>query len=131
MHVCPQLQAGVFCRVKACAAAISQRCPGLQVQHIHSLLPAALQKRRALRCKLLPLGLCGQWAVGGTLAIQPHKHLRLLQGDRNGAAPDADALLFQPELPGTALPGKQTVDLGLLRGQGRIARHGMQNTALL
>ena len=30
-----------------------------------------------------------------------------------------------------ALPGKQTVYFGLLRGQGRIARYGVQNTALL
>ena len=131
MHVCPPLRAGVFCWVKARNAAASQRCPGLQVQHIHALLPAALQKCGALRRKLLPLRLRGQWAVGGTLAVQPHKHLRLLQGDRNGAAPDADALSFQPELPGAALPGKQPVDLGLLGGQGRIARYGVQNTALL
>ncbi len=81
MHVCPQLRADVFCWVKACAAAIPQRCPGLQVQHIHALLPAALQKCGALRRKLLPLRLRGQWAVGGALAVQPHKHLRLLQGD--------------------------------------------------
>lgn len=54
-----------------------------------------------------------------------------LQGDRNDAAPDADAFPFQPELPGVALPGKQPVDLGLLQGQGRIARYGVQNTALL
>ena len=131
MHVCPPLRAGVFCWVKACAAAAPQRFPGLQVQHIHALLPAALQKRSALRRQLLPLRLRGQWAVGGTLAVQPHKHLPLLQGDRNGAAPDADALPFQPELPGVALPGKQPVDLGLLQGQGRIARYGVQNTALL
>ena len=131
MHVCPPLRAGVFCWVKARNAAASQRCPGLQVQHIHALLPAALQKCGALRRKLLLLRLRGQWAVGGTLAVQPHKHLRLLQGDRNGAAPDADALPFQPKLPGAALPGKQPVDLGMLRGQGRIARYGVQNTALL
>ena len=111
MHVCPQLRAGVFCWVKTCAAAVSQRCPGLQVQHIHALLPAALQKRRALRRKLLLLRLREQRAVGGTLTVQPHKYLRLLQGDRNGAAPDADALPFQPELPGAALFGKQTVCL--------------------
>ena len=81
MHVCPPLRAGVFCWVKARNAAASQRCPGLQVQHIHALLPAALQKCGALRRKLLPLRLRGQWAVGGTLAVQPHKHLPLLQGD--------------------------------------------------
>ena len=81
MHVCPQLRAGVFCWVKACAAAIPQRCPGLQVQRIHALLPAALQKRGALCRELLLLRLRGQRAVGGALAIQPHKHLRLLQGD--------------------------------------------------
>ena len=81
MHVCPPLRAGVFCWVKACAAAAPQRCPGLQVQHIHALLPAALQKCGALRRKLLPLRLRGQWAVGSALTVQPHKHLRLLQGD--------------------------------------------------
>ena len=116
MHVCPPLRAGVFCWVKACAAAIPQRCPGLQVQHIHALPPAALQKRGTLHRKLLPLRLRGQWAVGGTLAVQPHKHLPLLEGDRNGAAPDADVLPFQPELPGAALPGKQPENLGLFRG---------------
>ena len=81
MHVCPQLRADVFCWVKACAAAIPQRCPGLQVQRIHALLPAALQKRGALCRELLLLRLCRQWAVGGALAVQLHKHLRLLQGD--------------------------------------------------
>ena len=116
MHVCPQLRAGVFCWVKTCAAAVPQRCPGLQVQRIHALLPAALQKRGALCRKLLLLRLRGQRAVGGTLTVQPHKHLRLLQGDRNGAAPDADALPFQPELPGAALPGKQPENFGLFRG---------------
>ena len=125
------MRADVFCWVKARNAAALQRCPGLQVQHIHALLPATLQKRSALRRQLLLLRLRGQRAVGGTLAVQPHKHLPLLQGDRNGAAPDADALPFQPELPGAALPGKQPVDLGLLRGQGYISRHGMQNAALL
>ena len=114
MHVCPPLRADVFCWVKTCAAAVPQRCPGLQVQHIHALLPASLQKRRALCCKLSLLRLRRQRAVGSALTIQTHKHLRLLQGDRNGAAPDADALPFQPELPDTALSGKQTVDLGLL-----------------
>ena len=131
MHVCPQLRAGVFCWVKTCAAAVPLRCPGLQVQHIHALLPAALQKHRALRRKLLLLRLRGQRAVGGTLTVQPHKYLRLLQGDRNGAAPDADALPFQPELPGAALFGKQTVDLGRRRGLKRITHHSVQNTALL
>ena len=116
MHVCPQLRADVFCWVKACAAAIPQRCPGLQVQRIHALLPAALQKRGALCRELLLLRLCRQWAVGGTLTVQPHKHLRLLQGDRNGAASNADALPFQPELPGAALPGKQPENFGLFRG---------------
>ena len=76
------------------------------MQHIHALLPAALQKRCTLRRKLLLLRLRGQRAVGSALTVQPHKHLRLLQGDRNDAAPDADALPFQPELPGAALPGK-------------------------
>ena len=78
MHVCPQLRADVFCWVKVCAAAAPQRCPCLQVQRIHALLPAALQKRGALCRKLLLLRLRGQRAVNGTLTIQPHKNLRLL-----------------------------------------------------